>query len=150
MNLYTNVRKGRYIVVNPEKYKGDSKNVIYRSGLEYRMMRYLDLHEGVLEWSSEEVVIPYVSPVDGKVHRYFVDMYALVKRRDGSIEKMLIEVKPAAQTKAPKKRKIVTESYVNSVTTWAVNRAKWQAAEAFCKTKGWSFKIITEKDLAPK
>lgn len=148
--MYANVRKGRYIVVNPEKYKGDAKNVVYRSGLEYRMMRYLDLHTDVLEWSSEEVVIPYLSPIDGKLHRYFVDMYALVRRKDGSSEKLLIEVKPDAQTRAPRKKKVLTESYINAAATWAVNQAKWKAASAFCKSKGWTFKIITEKDLAPK
>jgi hypothetical protein len=31
--------------------------------------------------------------------------------------------------------------------TWGVNEAKWKAADAYCKDRGWKFVVVTEKDL---
>ena len=47
----------------------------------------------------------------------------------------------------PKTQKRMTKRYISEVTTWAVNKAKWKAAEEFCKDNQWEFKIITEKEL---
>ena len=91
---------------------------------------------------SEEIIIPYISPVDGKRHRYFPDFYVKIANR-----KYLVEVKPMKQTKEPNTQKRVTKKYISEVTTWAVNKAKWKAAEEFCLDQGWEFKIITEKEL---
>jgi hypothetical protein len=68
---------GKYNPINPKKYKGDTSKVIYRSLWERKLMVYCDNTKSVLEWGSEEVIIPYVSPWDGKVHRYFPDFYML-------------------------------------------------------------------------
>lgn len=114
-------------------------------------MTRLDAHPDVLEWSSEEVVIPYRSPIDNRVHRYFVDFY--VKKRnasDGKIETVLIEVKPKAQTKPPAVQKKATRRYITEVQTWGVNSAKWNAAEKFCQERGWKFQIFTEDHLGLK
>ena len=134
--------QGKYNVSFPRKYKGDSNNVIYRSSWEYNFMKWCDLTPSIQEWGSEEIIIPYISPVDGKRHRYFPDFYVKIANR-----KYLVEVKPMKQTKEPKTQKRVTKKYISEVTTWAVNKAKWKAAEEFCLDQGWEFKIITEKEL---
>ena len=84
--------KGRYIPKNPQKYKGDYTNIVYRSLWERKFMVYCDETSSVLEWGSEEVIIPYLSPWDGRIHRYFPDFYTKVKQHDGTTKKMIIEV----------------------------------------------------------
>lgn len=134
----------------PKKYIGDPTNIVYRSGWEKRVMQSLDDNLNVVRWASEEVVIPYISPIDNRPHRYFVDFYVEAKLADGSIKKMLLEVKPAAQTKPPKTPKRRTKRYLSEVMTWGVNEAKWKAAKEFCLDKGWEFRIITEAELFKK
>jgi len=139
----------------PTKYKGDPTNVIYRSGLELRLMKFLDENDNILKWSSEEFFIPYRSPIDGRVHRYFPDFWVRKKAPNGVIEDVLIEVKPSSQCKPPSISKKntpkgrVSRRYLNEVKTWGINSAKWEAAEAFCRKKDWKFVIMTEKDLTP-
>lgn len=137
---------GRFIPKNPKKYNGDSTNIIYRSSWEVRVMKYLDDHPNVLWWSSEELAIPYKSPIDNKVHRYFPDFITKIKRKDGSVMTYVLEVKPEKQTKMPVKRK-KTQTYINETVTFAVNQEKWRAAELFCYEHGWQFKLITEREL---
>ena len=142
--------KGRFIPKNPEKYKGDSTNIIFRSLWERKVMVYLDENPYVLEWSSEEIIVPYISPVDNRRHRYFPDFLIKVKRSDGSTRTMLIEVKPKHQTTEPKVQKRKTKKYITEVTTWAVNQAKWKYASEYCLDKGWEFKILTEDEIFGK
>jgi hypothetical protein len=137
---------GRFLPKNPKKYNGDSNNIIYRSSWEVRVMKYLDDHPNVLWWSSEELAIPYKSPIDNKVHRYFPDFIAKMKRKDGSVMTYVLEVKPEKQTKMPVKRK-KTQTYINETVTYAINQEKWRAAELFCFEHGWQFKLITEREL---
>jgi len=113
-------------------------------------MTHFDQHQDVVWWKSEETIIPYRSPVDGKMHRYFPDFLINTKNRQGLSETMLIEVKPKAQTVEPKKKSTVTKRYLNEVFTWGVNSAKWAAAEEYCKDKGWNFVIMTEKEIYGK
>lgn len=138
---------GKYSIKNPQKYRGDPSLCIYRSSWERKFMKYCDGNPNILSWSSEEVVVPYVSPVDGKIHRYFVDFWIEVRQNDGNIQKFLIEVKPFHQTNPPKQKKRLTEAYINAVQTYVVNQAKWKAASEFCDSKGWKFIVLTEKDL---
>ena len=142
--------KGRFRPNNPEKYKGNPTNIIYRSLWEFKFMRYLDTHPNVLEWSSEEIVIPYVSPIDNRYHRYFPDFYVKMKDAENKINTMLIEIKPLAQVKEPKRPEKVTRKYFAEVKTYGINSAKWKAAEQFCADRKWQFKIMTEKELGIK
>jgi hypothetical protein len=142
--------KGKFVPKNFDKYNGDPTNIIYRSSWELKLMIYLDEHSDIVKWSSEEFCIPYISPIDRKVHRYFPDFW--VKKKTGRC--MLIEVKPAAQTKPPdpiKKNKTKTgrpsRRYLNEVKTYGINEAKWKAAYAYCRDRKWEFKIMTEKEL---
>jgi len=105
-------------------------------------MKWCDATRTVQEWGSEEIIIPYISPVDGKRHRYFPDFYVKIEGR-----RYLVEVKPLKQTKEPKTQKRMTKRYINEVVTWSVNQAKWKAASEFCKDQNWEFMLITEKEL---
>jgi len=143
----SNYIQGIYSILNPEKYKG-SLPCIYRSSLELKVFRWFDNNLNVITWGSESVVVPYQSPLDGKLHRYFVDLVAALKDRSGEIKKLLIEIKPHKQTMKPeatKNKKVKTMIYEN--TQWAVNQAKWKAAEQYAKNKGYQFLILTEKHI---
>jgi hypothetical protein len=146
--------RGRFKPKNPSKYMGDPTNIIYRSGWELKLMSFLDVQDNVIRWSSEEVVIPYRSPIDGKRHRYFPDFYVEQINTNNKIDKILIEVKPKYQTVPPAvqitKTKKPTKRYINEVKTWGVNQAKWEAAEEFCKDRGWKFQIMHEDHLGIK
>jgi len=138
---------GTFKPSNPQKYVGDYKNIIYRSSWEARLMSWLDKNPNIVSWSSEEVVIPYISPVDGRRHRYFPDFVVKVRDRNGTLKTMMLEVKPKKQTKEPEQQRRVTKRYITEVTTWGVNQAKWKAATEFCLDRGWEFKLITEDHL---
>lgn len=138
---------GKFRPKNPAKYAGDSTNIIYRSTWEARVMDWLDRNPNIVSWASEELTIPYVSPVDNRWHRYFPDFMVKVKTQDGTTKVMMLEVKPKKQTKAPEPQKRKTKRYITEVTTWGVNQAKWKAATEYCLDRGWEFKIITEDHL---
>lgn len=139
--------KGKYKPEKPQKYKGDPNNVIYRSSWELKFMKYCEYNDNILEWGSEEIYIPYVSPIDGKVHRYFPDFYIKMKDKTGKITKYLIEIKPRQQVIGPQVQKKMTKRYLSEVMTYAVNQAKWKAAKEFCEDNMWQFMILTEKEL---
>ena len=114
-------------------------------------MAYLDRNPDILKWSSEEIIIPYRSPIDGKRHRYFPDFWIRIKKSDGIIEERLIEVKPKAQCSPPKggppidKRK--RRRFIREVKVWGTNEAKWKAAKSYCIDRKWKWTILTEDDL---
>ena len=138
--------KGKYYPSYPRKYKGDPTNIIYRSLWERKFMVYCDKNDNILEWASEEIAIPYRSPVD-RVHRYFPDFYMKVKERGGKVKRYVIEVKPAKQTKPPVKPKRQTKGYIREAYEYAKNQAKWKMAKEFCADRQWVFKVVTEKEL---
>lgn len=142
--------KGKFSPKNPKKYGGDPTGIIYRSGWELRVMKYLDENVNVLEWKSEEIAIPYRSPVDNRIHRYFPDFIVKVRTPNGSTKTLMLEVKPKKQTMEPKVQKKRTKAYLNEVMTWGVNQAKWKSAQEFCLDRGWDFKLITEDELGIK
>jgi hypothetical protein len=143
-------KQGFFKPMFPKKYRGDPTNIVYRSGWEKQVMKNLDENSSIVAWSSEEIVIPYRSPVDGRLHRYFVDFYVEAMLPDGSIKTMLLEVKPKAQTLEPKVPKRRTKRFISEVMTYGVNQAKWKAAREYCEFKGWEFQIITETELFGK
>jgi len=110
-------------------------------------MDKFDREDWVVSWASEEIIVPYKSPVDGKWHRYFVDFVIKVKNSKGELETWMIEVKPKKQTKPPEPQKRVTKRYLTEVATWGVNEAKWKAAIEYCKDRKWKFVIFTEDQL---
>ena len=139
--------KGKFKVKNPQKYKGNPSNIIYRSLMELRFMKWCDSSEKILQWSSEEVIIPYISPIDNKRHRYFPDF--LIQTAKGWF---LIEVKPQIESRPPKKKLMENlnlkkkRRYMKSVRTWLVYEAKWEAAKKVCEVKGWTFEILQKNN----
>tara|TARA_B100000459_G_scaffold42739_1_gene21740 strand:+ start:25 stop:462 length:438 start_codon:yes stop_codon:yes gene_type:complete len=142
--------KGKYQPSFPRKYKGDPTNIVFRSLWERKFMVYCDKNANVLEWASEEIAIPYVSPVDQRSHRYFPDFYMKVKETDGAIKKYVIEVKPLKQCSPPKKPKRQTKGYIREAFEYAKNQAKWKEAREWCADRQWEFKVVTEKELGIK
>jgi hypothetical protein len=111
-------------------------------------MQYCDLTDSVLLWSSEEVIVPYVSPLDEKVHRYFVDFWMKILNTEGKEECLLIEIKPKKRTIKPElANKKMTRGRLNEMREWIINCTKWEAAEKFCETRGWKFKVLTEQEI---
>jgi len=142
--------KGKFSPKNPQKYKGDPTNIVYRSLWELKVMKYLDGNNNILEWSSEELAIPYVCPTDNRWHRYFPDFTVKARKPDGSIQTMILEVKPKAQTIEPKVQSKRTRKYLTEVMTWGKNQSKWAAAQEYCADRGWKFQLITEDNLGIK
>jgi hypothetical protein len=110
-------------------------------------MDWLDRNPDVIAWGSEELTVPYKSPVDGRFHRYFPDFLIKLRTRDSKLKTLMIEVKPKKQTQPPKQQTRKTKQYINEVTTWGVNQAKWKAANEYCADRGWEFRILTEDHL---
>lgn len=145
--MYESKNKGKYKPKNPRKYRGDINNIVYRSSWELKFAIWCDRTESVLEWGSEIAVIPYISPVDGNPHRYFVDFYVQIMDKKGIAQKYLVEIKPKQFTVPPIPPKRQTKRYIAEVFQWGVNESKWKAATNFCNDRGWKFIILTEDDL---
>lgn len=144
-NKYT---QGRFNPKNPKKYKGDVRNIIYRSSWELCFMQYCDRKEHVLQWGSEEFFIPYFDPTTNKVRRYFPDFYVKLEDKDKNIKNYIIEIKPKKQTIKPEKTKRKhNKTYINESLTYEKNKAKWKAAQEWCEDHKYEFKLITEDNL---
>lgn len=139
-------RKGLFKPKHPEKYIGDVNNIVFRSGLEKRFMKFFDEHNDIINWGSEEFHIKYFSQVDNKVRRYFPDFIIRVRDRHGNIKVFVIEIKPKVQT-VPPKTKRQSKRYVQEMMTWQVNQDKWKAAEKFCDEKSMKFMVLHEGHL---
>ena len=140
---YRKSYKGRYRPKNKNKYKGNPANVIYRSLWERRFMVYCDTNPAILEWGSEELIIPYKSPLDSKIHRYFPDFYIKYKDKEGKLRKLIVEVKPKKYTVAPtKKPKRKTMKWQNEVREYLKNTAKWEAAKQWSGKRGMELSLI--------
>lgn len=141
-----NFLQGLYNPNHPEKYSGDLKKIVFRSSYELAAFKWCDRAKHVISWSSEEVVIPYISPVDNRKHRYFMDLKIVFDIGNGKCKTVLVEIKPETQTKPPRKGG-KPEKYLERVKTYEVNQAKWAAAEQFAKERGWGFVKWTEEHL---
>ena len=142
--------KGKYKPKYTRKYKGNPTNIIYRSLWELKFMKYCDDNRNILEWCSEEIVLPYRSPIDNRIHRYFPDFYIKVRENNGKVKKMIIEIKPKKQCVEPIPQKRKTKGYIFEVYEYAKNQAKWKAAKNYCLDRGYEFKVLTEDELGIK
>ena len=141
--------KGRFSPKNPKKYRGDPTKIIYRSLWELKAMKHFDTNANILEWASEELAIPYRSPVDNRIHRYFPDFLVTTRMPDGTTKTMILEVKPKKETREPEKKRM-SRRYITEVMTWGVNQSKWAAANEYCADRMWEFRLITEAELGIK
>ena len=139
---------GKYRPKDPKKYVGNPTRIYYRSLWERKFMVYCDTNDSIIEWGSEEVIIPYISPWDGRVHRYFPDFYIKVRQTDGKLKKFIIEIKPKNQcappTKTPKRK---TKKWYKEAKAWGINSAKWKYANEWCNNHDMEFKILNEDQL---
>ena len=137
--------QGVYTPINPDRTTRSRK--VFRSSLELKAFRFLDNNPKVKFWDSERIILPYQG-MDGKLHRYFTDLVVHLEQNDGTIKKLVIEIKPESQTKPPivsirkSQKTVMYEQY-----QYALNTAKWLAATAWCSKKGYQFVILTEKHL---
>lgn len=138
--------KSKYTPMFPEKYVGDPTNIIMRSSWETKFAIWCDKNPAIVKWSSEETVVPYLSPVDGRTHRYFIDFK--IQTKDNRT--FLVEIKPKAQTQQPKKPKRKTKRYLEEVQKYMVNTAKWEYAKSYAKSRDWEFIVLTEYELGIK
>lgn len=160
--MFGKAKSGYFYPKHPEKYKGDPKNIIWRSKLERSFFRYFDTTDSIIQWSSEEFCIPYQHGmkeyIDKKtkaikkkkrIRRYFPDCWTKVRSIDGEIKEFLIEIKPFAFTFPPTKPKSgrITKSYKILINQYIINKLKWETAEKYSVKKGMKFIILTEKDL---
>ena len=133
--------QGIYTVKNPAKYVGkhDPK---YRSGWELTFMMFCDTNKNVLYWASEALTIPYLNPITGKKTIYIPDFFVVYENRFGKKLAEVVEIKPKKESLIESR----TASAKNKLTV-LINHAKWQAAMAYCKQHGYTFRVITENDL---
>jgi hypothetical protein len=137
--------KTKYTPENPQKYVGNSKNIICRSLWERKFCKYLDTNENIIRWASEEIKIPYVSTIDKTIHHYYPDFIFEVKK-DNKIQTFMVEIKPKKQTIQPKPKKN-KKTYLQESILFEINTCKWNAAKRYCEDNGWIFKILTEEHL---
>lgn len=140
---------GKYTPKNPQKYKGDPTNIFYRSRIELRYMQYIDGHDDIIEWNSEETIVQYISPKDLKVHRYFPDLWMRIRDSDGTTRTLMVELKHSSDLREPKPpaKPQGRRRFIGEMITWDINHAKWAAAENYCKDRGWTFMVLSEKQL---
>ena len=96
------------------------------------------------------MIIPYTSPIDNKIHRYYTDGVIALKEGN-TVVRYIIEIKPSNQVLPPissKRKRNSTILYEN--TQYITNTAKWNSAREWCKAKGFKFQILTEKELGIK
>jgi len=132
--------KTRFSPKNPNKYVGSKKELLCRSLWERRVCKFLDESTGVKKWSFEEIEIPYVHPIDKKIHRYIPDFLIQIEKNEQK-KSILVEIKPNKQVN------LKESASRNEKILFEINKAKWQAAQKFCEKHGMEFKILTEKEI---
>jgi hypothetical protein len=105
-------------------------------------MTFCDTHNNVTHWASEALSIPYRHPLDGKVHNYIPDFFVVYQNKYGKSIAEVVEIKPKKQSLIESRGASAKDKVVV-----AINHAKWQAAMAYCKVQGYTFRVITEDDL---
>ena len=140
-------RQGIFVPKNPAKFIGSK--AVYRSGLELKFFRFCDDNKNVKKWVSENVIVPYMSPLDNRGHKYYVDNYIEILEGN-KLVKYLVEIKHSRETKPPKTKYKNRKHLLYEQKTFVTNQAKWQAARKYSKKRGYKFIILTEKELIYK
>lgn len=159
---------GNYIPKNKNKVikLNDEGGVYYRSSWEKKIMTWLDLKEEIIKWGSECFAIPYQithfnrGDVKLKSHTYYPDFYYEMAMSDGSVKRIVVEVKPMKEYKMVQD---LHEGRINTPNNNAnlrkmrnfeydikmaqKNSEKWKTMIKWCKEKGYEFIIITEEHL---
>ena len=133
--------QGKFEMKNPDKYVG-MRTPMARSSWEFVFMRMLDEHQGVINWASESIQIPYRDPLSGRSTIYVPDFFIVYMDKNKNKHAEVVEVKPSSQTIREKVGKSLynQEQYIK-------NLAKWEAATAWCKQQGVKFRVVNEDDI---
>jgi hypothetical protein len=160
-NYKTETFHCRYNLINPEKYYSTGRDLVCKSGWEYKFFHVMDFNPAVLNWGYECIKIPYQNPVTGRPSIYYPDIFCKLKNSDGNERYVLIEIKPAKFTTLPKKPKAPPaglesaraikyqkrlNTYKSAIADYAINCAKWEAAEKWCQAHGVLWQIVSEKN----
>lgn len=132
--------QGKYQIKNPDKYTG-RKTPTYRSSWEFTFCTFCDNNPSVLQWASEPFMIPYRNPLTGKNTIYVPDFLIVYLDKNQKKHAEVVEVKPLKETTLESARTTRDKAAV------IINMAKWEAARAFCKSYGLTFRIVTEHDI---
>lgn len=133
--------QGKFALKNPDKYIG-GRIPTYRSSWEFAFMKFCDEHPSVSKWASEAVKIPYRNPFTGKHTIYVPDFFIAYVDANGRQHAELIEVKPTSQvTMENAGRNQRNKAHV------VLNKAKWEAANAYCRQNNIKFRVVTEQDI---
>lgn len=143
--------QGRFSPQYPNKYIGNTNNIVFRSSWERIFMKWADNNSNVVSWGSEEMFVQYYSPVDNKLHRYFPDFVMTIKDKSGKHQTWMVEIKPFAQTQHPSTKNYRSKrTQIKEVMEYGKNQAKWAAATNYCANKNWRFVVLTEQNLGIK
>jgi hypothetical protein len=156
-------KQGLFIPKNKNKCikLNNQGGLFYRSSLEQKFMIYLDNNNNIIHWNTELIKIPYTKNAwNNKLlemtlteHTYFPDFYYEIKKADGSIARVVAEIKPDHETKPPKLQQNPTakqmKNFEYSLKEYAKNLDKWKYCIEWCKMKGFEFIIITDRHLNP-
>lgn len=132
--------QGIYKVSNPDKYAGRRKPR-YRSGWEHAFMRFCDSNDNIIQWASESISIPYRHPLTGKMTMYVPDFLVMYRDKNNQVRAEVIEIKPKKQSVIESRASARDRAIV------AVNYAKWDAAQKWCRRQGLTFRVVTEDDI---
>ena len=142
-------KQGYYEPVYPDKYKTNTKQIIFRSSWEFKLCKWLDLTPEVIEWASEPVSIKYFYTLDNNIHTYYPDFYFAYKKEDGTIIKYIVEVKPTSQLQKPEEPKRKTQNAIKNynylMEAFIKNTCKRHYAKKWCEENGYKFVYVTEK-----
>lgn len=140
------IQQGYYSCKNPDKYVGDISKIVFRSSWEFKFLRWCDNTPSVIKFSSEPMSIPYMDPIDKRVHQYYIDFWVEMKEKDGHVGRWLIEIKPERNIIIPPEPKNQTASalsnHISQVKRVMKNIAKFQAARNFAKIQNMKFAVL--------
>jgi hypothetical protein len=142
-----NFLQGNYTPKHPEKYRGNVDNIQFRSSWELEVNKFLDNNPNIIEWASEEVAVPYLSSLDGKIHKYYPDYLVKYKDKNGNIVTEMWEVKPKNQIQPPKRKGKRKKTQIYEQTTYVKNTDKWKHAQHWCKQHGITFRLLSEDQI---
>lgn len=133
--------QGKYQILNPEKYVGKGTPT-YRSGWEHTFMRFCDNNPSILQWASEAVHINYRNPFTNKNTIYVPDFLIIYQDANGKQHAEIVEVKPKKETSLQEAGKS-TRAQAAAI----LNMCKWEAAKAWSKAHGMTFRVVTEDQI---
>lgn len=138
-----NYRFYPYTPTNPEKFKGDTVPINFRSSWELEFAQHCDVLPSVISWSYEMISIPYRDPLSmtKKQRIYIPDFFVEILQSGGYSQSYLFEIKPRHEQLQEYARNRADAALI------ARNTAKWRAATQWADRHSAIFEILNESDL---